>query len=232
MADYLHTFLFGIYPYLCLSVFLLGSLIRFDREQYTWRSGSSQLLRARQLRWGSNLFHIGILFLFAGHLVGLLTPHAVYELAIGAGTKQMLAIVSGGIAGAICFVGLSLLLHRRLSDPRIRRTSNPMDIAILWLLWVQLVLGMITLPYSLAHRDGSVMVQLSEWAQHIVTFRGGAADFVAGVAWPYQLHVVLGLTIFLVFPFSRLVHVWSAPIWYVFRRPQIVRRRGPGMPAR
>ena len=232
MLDYLHTFFFGIYPYLCLSVFLLGSLIRFDREQYTWRSGSSQLLRARQLRWGSNLFHIGILFLFAGHLVGLLTPHAVYELAIGAGTKQMLAIVSGGIAGAICFVGLSLLLHRRLSDPRIRRTSNPMDIAILWLLWVQLVLGMITLPYSLAHRDGSVMVQLSEWAQHIVTFRGGAADFVAGVAWPYQLHVVLGLTIFLVFPFSRLVHVWSAPIWYVFRRPQIVRRRGPGMPAR
>ena len=232
MADYLHTFLFGIYPYLCLSVFLLGSLIRFDREQYTWRSGSSQLLRARQLRWGSNLFHIGILFLFAGHLVGLLTPHAVYELAIGAGTKQMLAIVSGGIAGAICFVGLSLLLHRRLSDPRIRRTSNPMDIAILWLLWVQLVLGMITLPYSLAHRDGSVMVQLSEWAQHIVTFRGGAADFVAGVAWPYQLHIVLGLTIFLVFPFSRLVHVWSAPIWYVFRRPQIVRRRGPGIPVR
>jgi nitrate reductase gamma subunit len=107
-----------------------------------------------------------------------------------------------------------------------------MDIAILWLLWIQLVLGMITLPYSYAHRDGSVMVQLSEWAQRIVTFRSGAADMVAGVAWPYQLHIVLGLTIFLVFPFSRLVHIWSAPIWYVFRRPQVVRRRGSGATVR
>lgn len=228
MREHLHAFLFGIYPYLCLSVFLLGSLVRFDREQYSWRSGSSQLLRARQLRWGSNLFHVGILFLFAGHFVGLLTPHQVYELVIDAGTKQMLAIVSGGIAGAVCFVGLTILLHRRLMDPRIRRTSSMMDIAILWLLWVQLVLGMITLPYSLAHRDGSVMIQLSEWAQRIVTFRAGAADFVAGVAWPYQLHIVLGLTLFLVFPFSRLVHIWSAPVWYVFRRYQIVRRRGAG----
>ncbi|MCC7275217.1 MAG: respiratory nitrate reductase subunit gamma [Alphaproteobacteria bacterium] len=232
MNDYLHGLVFGIYPYVCLSVFLLGSLIRFDREQYTWRSGSSQLLRARQLRWGSNLFHVGILFLFAGHLVGLLTPHAVYELVIDAGSKQMLAIVSGGIAGALCFVGLTLLLHRRLSDPRIRKTSSMMDIAILGLLWVQLVLGMVTLPYSLAHRDGSVMIQLSEWAQRIVTFRGDAAVQIAGVAWPYQLHIVLGLTIFLVFPFSRLVHIWSAPVWYVFRRYQVVRRRGPGALAR
>jgi nitrate reductase gamma subunit len=107
-----------------------------------------------------------------------------------------------------------------------------MDIAILWLLWIQLVLGMVTLPYSYAHRDGGVMIQLSEWAQRIVTFRSGAADMVAGVAWPYQLHIVLGLTIFLVFPFSRLVHIWSAPVWYVFRRPQVVRRRGAGLTAR
>jgi nitrate reductase gamma subunit len=226
MYDHLHLFLFGIYPYVALSVFLLGSLIRFDREQYTWRSGSSQLLRARQLRWGSNLFHIGILFLFAGHLVGLLTPHVVYEHFIGASAKQMLAIVSGGIAGAVCFVGLTMLLHRRLFDARIRATSSAMDIAILAILWVQLVLGMVTLPYSLAHSDGSVMLLLSEWAQRIVTFRGGAAELVRDVAWPYQLHLVLGLTIFLLFPFGRLVHVWSAPVWYVFRPYQVVRRRG------
>jgi nitrate reductase gamma subunit len=226
MYDYIHLFLFGLYPYICLSVFLLGSLIRFDREQYSWRSGSSQMLRARQLRWGSNLFHIGILFLLFGHFVGLLTPHVIYEHFVTAPAKQMLAIVSGGIAGVVCFIGLTLLLHRRLFDERIRATSSRMDIAILGILWIQLVLGLATIPFSLQHSDGSTMLVLSEWAQRIVTFRGGAAELIRGVDWVFQLHLVLGLTIFLLFPFGRLVHVWSAPVWYVFRKPQVVRRRG------
>jgi nitrate reductase gamma subunit len=226
MYEYLHLFLFGLYPYICLSIFLLGSLIRFDREQYSWRSGSSQMLRAKQLRWGSNLFHIGILFLLFGHFVGLLTPHVIYEHFVTAQAKQMLAVVSGGIAGVVCFVGLTLLLHRRLFDERIRVTSSKMDIAILAILWVQLVLGLATIPFSLQHSDGGVMLRLSEWAQRIVTFRGGAAELIYGVDWPFQVHLVLGLTIFLLFPFGRLVHVWSAPVWYVFRKPQVVRRRG------
>jgi nitrate reductase gamma subunit len=226
MLAYLNHAAFGIFPYVALSTFLIGSLIRFDREQYSWRSGSSQMLRRRQLRWGSNLFHAGILFLFLGHLVGLLTPHWAYEPFISAGNKQMLAIVAGGVAGALCFVGLTMLIQRRLFDPRIRKTSSMMDIAILLLLWLQLVLGLFTIPYSLEHRDGSVMLALSEWAQRIVTFQGGAADMVAAVAWPYKLHIWLGLLIFFVFPFSRLVHIWSAPVGYVFRKPQIVRRRG------
>jgi nitrate reductase gamma subunit len=184
------------------------------------------MLRKRQLRWGSNLFHIGILFLFLGHFVGLLTPHFVYDPFISAGSKQMLAIVAGGVAGTMCFVGLSMLVHRRLFDARIRNTSSKMDIAILLLLWLQLVLGLVTIPFSLQHPDGSVMLQLSEWAQRIVTFRGGAAEMVAVVGWPYKLHIFLGLMIFFVFPFSRLVHIWSAPVGYVFRKPQVVRRRG------
>ncbi len=231
MQNYLNTLVFGIYPYICLSAFLIGSLIRFDREQYTWRSGSSQMLRKRQLRWGSNLFHVGILMIFVGHFVGLLTPKELYQ-AVGLSTpgKQMLAIVAGGIFGAMCFAGLSLLIHRRLFDPRIRATSSAMDIGILLLLWLQLVLGLISIPYSLQHPDGSVMVQLSEWAQRIVTLRGGVAEKVAGVAWVYKAHIFLGMTIFLVFPFSRLVHIWSAPIGYPFRRYQVVRRRGAAAP--
>ena len=226
MLAYLNHAAFGIFPYVSLSTFLIGSLIRFDREQYSWRSGSSQMLRQRQLRWGSNLFHAGILFLFLGHFVGLLTPHWVYEPIISASNKQMLAISAGGVAGAMCFAGLTMLVHRRLFDPRIRKTSSVMDIAILLLLWLQLVLGLFTIPFSLEHRDGSVMLVLSEWAQRIVTFQGGASDMLAAVAWPYKLHIWLGLLIFFVFPFSRLVHIWSAPVWYVFRKPQVVRRRG------
>ena len=224
----LNQFLFGIYPYLCLSVFLIGSLVRFDREQYTWRSGSSQLLRARQLRWGSNLFHIGVLFLLFGHLFGMLTPHWAYEPFMTAGAKQILAMVSGGVAGALAFIGLTILLHRRLADPRIRATSSSMDILVVLLLWVQLALGLLTVPFSAQHLDGSMMLVLAEWAQRIVTFRPGAAELVAGAPWVFKLHIFLGLTLFLVFPFSRLVHIWSglAAVTYVTRAYQIVRQRG------
>ena len=226
MADYLHTLAFGIYPYVAIAIFLLGSLLRFEREQYSWKSGSSQLLRRRQLRIGSNLFHIGILFLLFGHTVGLLTPYPIYTLFVTSAQKQMLAIVTGGIAGVICFIGLTMLLHRRLYDPRIRATSSITDIAILALVWLQLVLGLATIPFSLGHRDGHVMVQLSNWAQHIVTLQPGAASYLDGVSWIFKAHILLGITLFVAFPFSRLVHIWSAPVSYVFRPYQLVRRRG------
>ena len=131
----LDNFLFGIYPYICLAVFFLGSLIRFDRDQYTWKSDSSQLLQPGQLRLGSNLFHAGILFLFFGHFIGILTPHAVYEPFISAGAKQVLAMVSGGIAGLAGIVGLTILLRRRMTEPRIRKNSKTSDIVILFMLW-------------------------------------------------------------------------------------------------
>ena len=232
MSSAWHNFFFNVYPYICLAVFLIGSLARFDRDQYTWKSDSSQMLRARQLRWGSNLFHIGILFLFFGHTIGLLTPHAVYEHFISAQNKQLLAIIAGGIAGIVCFVGLTMLLHRRLFDPRIRLTSHRTDLGILIILWVQLVLGLITLPFSLGHTDGSVMLALSDWAQRIFTFRPDASALV-GLAWPYKVHLVLGMTIFLLFPFSRLVHVWSgfANLAYLVRPYQLVRSRRLNVPA-
>ena len=228
-----HGFLFQVYPYVCLTVFLLGSLIRFDQNQYTWKSDSSQLLRAGLLRWGSNLFHFGILFLFFGHLVGLFTPHSVYGIFISAGTKQMLAVVAGGIAGAFCFVGLSMLLYRRVFDPRIRLTSHRTDIAILLILWVQLLIGLITLPFSWQHADGSTMMILADWAQRIVTLRPVDASALAVLPWPYQVHIVFGMTIFLLFPFSRLVHVWSgfATVGFLFRPHQVVRSRRLSLPA-
>ena len=231
--SYFNTFLFGYYPYICMVVFLAGSLARFDRDQYTWKSDSSQLLRAGLLRWGSNFFHIGVLFLFFGHFVGLLTPHALYEAFMTPAQKQLLAIVAGGIAGSICFIGLTMLLYRRIFDPRIRLTSHRTDLAILVILWVQLCLGLITLPLSLSHSDGSVMLVLADWAQRVMTFRASSAPALAALAWPYKVHLVLGMTIFLLFPFSRLVHVWSgfASVFYLFRPYQVVRSRRLNLPA-
>ena len=224
---YFDRFLFGYYPYIALTVFLLGSLLRFDREQYTWKSDSSQMLRLGTLRWGSNLFHVGILFLLVGHTVGMLTPHFMYEPFLGAGTKQLLAMVTGGIAGFLAFIGVSLLLHRRLFDARIRATSRRGDIALLVLLWVQLVLGLATIPLSAQHMDGYMMLKLAGWAQHVVTFRSGAVELLAEAGWVFKAHMFLGMSLFLVFPFTRLVHVWSGfgTLAYVFRPYQVVRTR-------
>jgi nitrate reductase gamma subunit len=227
MSDAINQLLFGWYPYLCIMVFLIGSLMRFDREQYTWRSGSSQLLRRKQLTWGSNLFHVGILIIFFGHFVGLLTPIAVFDfLGISHGFKQMMAIVVGGIAGIACFIGLTLLVHRRLFDARIRNNSSFGDIAVLLLLYVQLILGMATIPISLEHLDGAEMLKFMTWAQGIMTLQPGVAALVADANPIFKLHLFFGMTIFLVFPFTRLVHIWSAPVWYIGRRGyQVVRTR-------
>jgi len=226
--SYLNDFLFGIYPYIAGAVFLVGSLVRFDREQYTWRAGSSQLLRHGQLRVGSNLFHIGILGIFFGHLAGLLTPVSVWHaLGVSAQAKQLLAILAGGLFGLTCLAGLVLLLARRWGEPRVRSTTARMDWVVLSLLLAQLLLGLVSLNSSWQHRDGAEMLKFMDWAQRIVTFRGGAAALVADAALVFKLHLVLGMTLFLVFPFSRLVHIWSGfgAVSYLFRSHQVVRAR-------
>ena len=223
-----NTLMFGVYPYICLAVFLIGSLIRFDRDQYTWKSDSSQMLRTGQLRLGSNLFHIGILGIFFGHVVGLLTPIPIWHaLGIEAPAKQMLAIVAGGLFGVLMLVGLAILMLRRLNEPRIRATTTTMDWVVLWLLLAQLALGLFSIFVSWQHRDGGEMVKLMTWAQHIFTLRTDAAAFVADVAPVFKLHLVLGMTIFLIFPFSRLVHIWSGfgALAYLGRAYQLVRAR-------
>jgi len=230
MATYLNTLIFGIYPYIALVVLAVGTVVRYDREPYTWRSGSSQLLRRKQLIWGSVLFHVGILVIFFGHLFGLLIPIQVFDFfGIGHGFKQILAITAGGIAGVVALIGGTLLLHRRLFDARIRATSSFGDIAILVLIYLQLVLGVATIFVSIQHLDGGEMVKFMAWALGIFTFQSGAAAFVAEVHPIFKAHLFLGLTIFLVFPFTRLVHMLSAPVRYIWRPGyQVVRTRRKG----
>lgn len=230
MELFLNSFLFGIYPYIVIAVFFVGSWARFDHDPLSWRAGSSQLLRRRQLMWGSNLFHIGILVIFLGHFVGLLTPIFIFDaLGVSHTAKQILAMVAGGVAGVACFIGLTLLIHRRLFDSRIRKNSSFWDIAILLLLYGQLILGLLTIFVSAGHLDGEEMVRFMTWAQGIVTLQSGVADLILEAHIIFKMHLLLGMTLFLVFPFTRLVHAISAPIWYLGRKGyQIVRTRGGG----
>lgn len=227
MSGYLNTLLFGIYPYIALVVLILGTVLRYDREPYSWRSGSSQLLRRKQLYWGSILFHVGVIVIFFGHLVGLLTPIQIFDaLGISHTAKQVLAIVVGGVAGIMAIVGATLLVHRRLFDARVRATSSSSDTLIIILLWLQLLLGLATIPISLQHLDGHEMVKFMSWAQGIFTFNFAAASYVADASLIFKAHLLLGLTILLIFPFTRLVHMLSAPLQYLWRPGyQVVRER-------
>lgn len=226
MKEYLHQFVFGYYPYIAFVVFIAGSIARYEYAQYTWTAKSSQLLQSKGMRIGNNLFHVGIILLFFGHLFGLLTPSGVYTIFISPETKQMMAMIVGGILGFICFIGMTMLVYRRLFDIRVKANSSFADISILLLLYVQLILGLFTITISAQHLDGRAMIELSHWAQSIVTFRTGSAELISNAHWMFKLHLFLGVTLFLVLPFTRLVHIWSFPIGYLFRTGyQVVRKR-------
>lgn len=234
MSGYINTLFFGIYPYIALAVLILGTILRYDREPYSWRSGSSQLLRRKQLIWGSVLFHVGVLVIFFGHLIGLLTPIAIFDaMGISHSAKQILAIVAGGVAGIMAIVGATMLVHRRLFDARVRAASSTSDTLVIILLWIQLALGLATIPVSLQHLDGEEMVRFMNWAQGIFTFNFDAASYVAHASPIFKAHLFLGLTILLIFPFTRLVHMLSVPIQYLWRPGyQVVRERNHRAEAR
>ena len=226
--DYLHQFVFGIYPYIALAVFLLGSLIRFDREQYSWKSDSSQMLHRGSLRAGNILFHVGIIGLLLGHAAGLLTPVWVWDtLGVSHTLKQGVAMAAGGVMGGMCLVGALILLVRRFGNDRLRATSTFKDkLVMLWIL-LTLLLGLSSIFVSAGHMDGHMMVLLMTWAQHVATFRGDAAGFIVDAPLIFKLHLFMGMSLFVIFPFTRLVHVWSGfgALGYLGRAYQLVRPR-------
>jgi nitrate reductase gamma subunit len=225
MSD-LNTFLFGIYPYIAIIVCVVACWIRFDREPYTWKADSSQMLDGKGFRVASNLFHVGVIFILMGHFVGLLTPEWLYHHVISSPNKQLVAMISGGFFGILCLIGLLMLLKRRLTNPRVKASSKFSDNMVLIGLLIQLVLGLMTIVVSMDHLDGSVMIMLGNWAQSIVTFQASAAAmYIEPVHIIYKLHVFVGLTMILFFPFTRLVHIISVPVWYFGRRYQVVRER-------
>ena len=224
--SWLQIFLFGVYPYIALTIAIIGTWVRFDLSQYSWKAGSTQMLRTKNMRLASNLFHVGIIVVLLGHLFGMLTPHFLYDRFISAGHKQILAVVVGGIAGVFCWFGLVMLMWRRFTDDRISNTSSFSDKLVLVLLFIQLNLGLISIFTSVKHLDGYTMMNLAGWAQDITILRPWqAAARIEQTDLIYQLHMALGITLIAIFPFTRLIHIISAPIWYFGRRYQIVREK-------
>ncbi|KAA3630476.1 MAG: respiratory nitrate reductase subunit gamma [Proteobacteria bacterium] len=226
--ELLHNFIFGVYPYIATTVFLLGSWIRFDNEQYTWKSDSSQLLSKGGMRFASNFFHYGIIGLFLGHIIGLLTPHFVFlALGISDMTHQWIAIIAGTVLGGACLIGAVYLWFRRMTNSRVRSASRWMDINILGWLALTAAAGLLTIPTSIQHASGGnpeTMLRLAEWVQSILYLHPDP-KLVMEVSPVYKFHMFLGMSVFLFLPFTRLVHIWSAPFGYFGRAYQIVRSK-------
>lgn len=224
MIQYLNVFFYDIYPYLCGTVFILGSWLRYDYGQYTGEPLPARCWTNAAWCYGqtcSTSAFWGSFRALVWHVNSALDVCWFLPIAV----KQQMAMIAGGLCGVLTLVGGAGLLVRRLTNPRIRATSSTADILILCVLLIQCILGLTTIPFSAQHPDGSEMLKLVGWAQSVVTFKGGASAHLDGVALIFRVHLVLGMTIFLLFPFTRLVHVWSAPFEYFTRRYQIVRSR-------
>lgn len=223
--SFFNIFLFSYLPYIAIFVFIFGSIYRYENNQYAWKSSSSQILRNKLFFVGSNFFHFGIIFLMFGHFLGLTTPHFLYSKFITAEHKQLIAMISGGIAGVFCFIGLTILIYRRLFDERVNVNSDSSDIYVLFALYAQLLLGLLSIFVSYNHlHDPSTMISLANWVQGIFIFSPNLHLYVASEHFIFKAHLFFGMVIFIMFPFTRLVHVFSFPYLYLLRTGyQIVR---------
>lgn len=219
-------FLWVIYPYLILVIFLIGLYYRYQTDQFGWTAKSSELLEKKKLRWGSNLFHIGIMLVLFGHVGGLLIPKAwLVGIGVSDHLYHTVAISLGSFAGILTLVGCLILLYRRLTDPRIRKTSSFGDMLSIILLTMIVVIGMAaTLFNTTASSDFDYRETISPWIRGVLTFTPDGM-LMAEVPIIFKIHVLLGLALFAVFPFTRLVHMLSMPITYLRRSYVLYRKR-------
>ena len=226
MMAQLSTFVWGVFPYLCLAVMVVGTLCRYQGDQLRWGSKSSELLEKKLLTIGSVLFHFGLLFVFAGHVAGLLVPLAFYNsLGISSELYHGAAITLGGLSGLVALAGISILLYRRIANPRVRRNSDASDFVTDGLLWLVMFLGLaFTLGYSVVHGPYEYRATVGPWIRSVLALQPSVA-LMAGVPLLLQVHIALAFLLFGISPFTRLVHVYSAPLGYLTRAPLVYRAR-------
>ncbi|MBO1199661.1 respiratory nitrate reductase subunit gamma [Staphylococcus simiae] len=221
----LNQFLWVIYPYLCLAIFIFGHLVRYRYDQFSWTAKSSELIEKKRLMWGSLLFHLGIIPVFFGHVVGLLIPKSWME-AFGV-TEHLYhigAVYIGSIFGIITLIGMFLLTARRVTTKSIRRLSSASDIFVNFLLLLIVFMGCYaTLVTNAQHPEFNYRTSLSIWFRQLLMFKPDAS-LMNSVPIGFKIHVLLGFTIMACWPFTRLVHVWSVPLSYINRRYIIYRK--------
>lgn len=219
-------FFWVILPYLVAVTFIGGHLYRFQNGQLEWTAKSSEFLEKRALRWGSRMFHWGVIMVFFGHVAGLLVPVEVYRtLGISDHAYHMAAVWGGGAAGFLTCAGIFTLLLRRVGAKRIRRTSSISDFLAVIFLSMVIVFGLIaTLTNAVSGSEFDYRETINPWVRGILTFRPDAA-YMAAVPITFKLHILSTLALGAIWPFTRLVHVFSLPIVYLRRSYVLYRKR-------
>ncbi len=225
MDHFVNNLLFTYLPHIAMTLFWFGVITRIVKTSRSLQAESSQLLSKKGQRWGSNLFHYGIILVFFGHLFGLFTPESLYHLVMTTATKKVVAVTMGSIVGTLSLAGILILLWRRLNDQRIRINSKPQDILLILLLLFEIALGMVSSFTTMGSTEENYAA-LGIWAQKVVTFQPDAGSVIAGHSIVYKLHIVTGLLIFMILPYTKLMHMFVVPLAYFFRSAYLMVRRG------
>ncbi|MFD2839519.1 respiratory nitrate reductase subunit gamma [Populibacterium corticicola] len=223
----MNTFLYVVFPYVCLAIFIVGHIWRYRHDQYGWTTRTSQVLENRWLRLGSPLFHFGALFAILGHVGGLLIPPSWTRfVGISDHTYHVVAVAAGTVAGIFLSVGLVILLIRRFwYSERIKVVTTGWDYVLYVLLTAEIFVGMWqTVAINVFGEGYEYRGTISVWFRQLFILQPDSS-LVSGAPFWYQLHIVLACLMLAVWPFTRLVHVWSIPIMYMTRPFVVYRRR-------
>lgn len=231
--NFLDVLLWVVLPYVAGASFIGGHILRFHYDQYGWTSRSSQTYESRLLRWGSPLFHFGILAVFAGHVVGLLIPRQWLEFfGVSEHLYHLGATWIGALAAVVTVVGMIILLFRRGAIRRVARVTTWMDVVMYVLLAGSIITGTIAvIQFQVLGAGYDYRGSVSPWTRSLLLFQPDAS-LMTGVPFMFQLHVLISSVLFFVWPYTRLVHVLSAPFGYLFRPYVVYRSRDARLGAR
>ncbi|WP_102274974.1 respiratory nitrate reductase subunit gamma [Cytobacillus massiliigabonensis] len=220
-------FLWVVFPYIVLTIFIGGHIYRYQHDQFGWTSKSSELLEKKLLRLGSNLFHWGIIFVFGGHVMGLLIPIGVYEsMGISEHQYHMIALIGGIPAGIAASIGIFILLYRRMTVRRLIATSTKGDWISLICLLIVILSGMSATFSNIDSQGFDYRTTIGPWLRGIITFRADPSLLIAVPVW-FKFHMLAVFGLVAAWPFTRLVHVFSVPVRYLTRSYVIYRKRRP-----
>ncbi|MEC1493731.1 respiratory nitrate reductase subunit gamma [Bacillus licheniformis] len=219
--------LWVILPYIVITIFIGGHIYRYQHDQFGWSAKSSEMLEKKKLALGSSLFHWGIFFVIGGHVMGILIPESLYEaLGVSEHMYHKIAIGFGLPAGIAALSGLLILTYRRFTDKRIRKTSSAGDLITLVALLFVMTTGLAATFLNIDSKGFDYRTTIGPWFRNIFLFKPDAGLMASVPLW-FKLHIIMGYVIFIVWPFTRLVHVFSMPLKYLTRSYVVYRKRAP-----
>lgn len=224
--DLLSLVLWGILPYIVLTIFIGGHIYRYQKDQFGWTTKSSEFLDKKSLRIGSHMFHWGIIFVFIGHVLGIIVPVSFYN-AIGVSEQMyhVVALIFGIPAGILAIVGLVMLCWRRVSIKRIKKTTSTSDWLTLIVLLIVIGTGLIATFFNVDSAGFDYRTTIAPWMRGLFIFNVNPELMVNVPVW-FKIHILSSFSLYAVWPFTRLVHAFSLPFMYFSRSYVVYRKLG------